>query len=157
MEGKIYYLCSSDGNPRYIGLTEKDLHVRLNNHKYDLRHNQHKINWVKKYRHEMEIHLIEDNIKSIEELKEKEIYYINLYRQKGYRLLNATDGGDSCPYSRKGVPSISKGKTKYDTIKHLVKEDIKNGISQPQLQKKYNISKGGIYRISLELKKELCR
>jgi predicted GIY-YIG superfamily endonuclease len=152
MNGKIYFLCNSDGKPRYIGLTTKDLNIRLNNHKNDYRHNPHKINWIKKYRNEIEIHLIEENIKSIKELKEKEIFYIKLYRNKNFDLLNYTDGGDYCPYNRIGISPINKGKSKYSDIKDLIKKDILNNISQTEIQKKYNISKGGIYRISLEIK-----
>jgi len=81
----------------------------------------------------------------------------NFGEEVNKKLSEGKKGSRNYMYGLFGKDNPKYGKSKYDNIKHMVKEDIKNGIPQSQIQKKYNISKGGIHRISLELKKELCR
>ncbi len=148
MNGKIYYLCDETNKPRYIGFTEFDLIKRLREHKNDYRHNQHKVNWIKKNRNSLKIVLIEDGIKTIDDMKEKEIYYINLYKNNGFNLLNATDGGDKCPFNRKGMPPINKDIRKIDNdlIYQIQNDYIPNKFGIIKLSKKYNIPTSSIER-----------
>ncbi len=103
---RIYSLASSE-NPeliRYIGYTgEKNPRDRLWGHTYESRRSKrknlkrtHKINWVnsileKGYKIIQEI--LEDNIISEIEVKNKEIQYIKLFKSFGAYLVNETIGG----------------------------------------------------------------
>lgn len=104
---KIYGLRAiGEDEIRYIGLTKKSLKSRLTEHLKEKRFNPYKINWIAKNKHKIEILLIEGNISSLESANEKEKYYINLYKLKGNRLTNLTDGGDGT----QGFQSWNKGK-----------------------------------------------
>ena len=112
----------------------------------DVRHNEHKINWIKKYGTTISIVEIEAGIKTAEEAKQREIYWIATLKNIGCNLLNATEGGDYSP--NKGRVARNKGmyKVSSDTISKL-KEDYKTGkYSQLKLSKKYNISKSSVDR-----------
>ena len=148
MNGKVYFLCASDNIPRYIGITTMSLTKRHREHLNDYRHNIHKVNWIKKNRKDIKIVLIEDNIKSLDELKSKEIEYISNYRNNGFKLLNATDGGDLCPYSRKGKDPHNKGIRKIDDqiIKNIQKDYIPFKFGFIKLSKKYNLPESTIER-----------
>lgn len=143
---KIYALTDRFFNIRYVGLTSKSLKFRLKQHMKDFRHNQHKVNWIKKYGDTISIFEIEGNIETAQEAKNKEIYWIDKLKNIGCNLLNATEGGDYSP--NKGNISKNKGiyKVSKDTINQL-KEDYKTGrYSQLKLSKKYNISKSSVDR-----------
>ena len=139
MVSSVYFLHSGNFVPRYVGLTTKNLEHRLSQHKVDCRHNQHKINWVKKYKDSLAIFEIEQGDFSIKELKEKEVYWISRLRCLGYNLLNATDGGDYSP--NKGRKSSNKGKTKYskELIDKIQKDYIPYKFGSIKLSKKYGI------------------
>ncbi len=143
---KIYALADNFLGVRYIGLTAKDLNYRLKQHLKDYRHNFHKVNWVKKYRNEIKIMLIEDGINTLQEAKEKEIYYIQVFKTIGCNLINATDGGDYC--YNKGKVSKTKGiyKVSYDMISKLKEDYSTKKYSQKDLSLKYNISKSSVDR-----------
>ena len=149
---KIYALSDNFLGIRYIGLTAKDLNYRLKQHLKDYRHNFHKVNWVKKYRNEIKIMLIEDAINTLQEAKQKEIYYIQVFKTIGCQLINATEGGDYC--YNKGKVSKNKGilKVSNDIIFKLQEDYSTNKYSQIDLSLKYNISKSSVDRY---LKKEL--
>ena len=98
MSYKIYILRTLyDETPKYVGITSGKLNTRLNNHLHDIKResckNYHKKNWLSKYKESVIIEQI-DSTNSIEDMKEKEIFYIKKYRDAGIKLLNATDGGD---------------------------------------------------------------
>jgi predicted GIY-YIG superfamily endonuclease len=143
---KIYALTDSSMKIRYIGLTSKDVDYRLKQHLCDFRHNNHKINWIKKYGNSIKAVVIENGIKTIAEAKSKEVQYIKAYKQNGYDLINATDGGDFC--FNKGKPSKNKGiyKVSNDIINKLKDDYATKLYSQKDLSLKYNISKSSIDR-----------
>jgi flagellar motor protein MotB/predicted GIY-YIG superfamily endonuclease len=99
MNGYIYGLrCPLSKEIRYIGQTRRKLEDRLHGHKYDRRDNYYKINWVKKLERlnlleELKIELLEEC--AIEELNEKEKYWIKFYKDQGNKLVNCTNGGDT--------------------------------------------------------------
>lgn len=98
MSYKIYILRTLyDETPKYVGITSGKLNTRLNNHLHDIKResckNYHKKNWLSKYKESVIIEQI-DSTNSIEDMKEKEIFYIKKYRDVVIKLLNATDGGD---------------------------------------------------------------
>ena len=149
---KIYALSDNFLGVRYIGLTVKDLNFRLQQHLKDYRHNFHKVNWVKKYKNEIKIMLIEDAIETLQEAKQKEIYYIQVFKTIGCQLINATEGGDYC--YNKGKVAKNKGilKVSNDIILKLQQDYSTNKYSQLDLSLKYNISKSSVDRY---LKKQI--
>lgn len=95
---KIYTLSNPLTNEiRYIGQTQNTLKSRLQCH-LNRKDKTYRTNWIQS--------LLKDNI--IPEIKlicettdyktclELEIFYIKKYKDEGYRLVNATDGGDGC-------------------------------------------------------------
>ena len=104
---KIYILrLTNDSIPRYVGITSGDLSKRLVRHIHDIKResckNIHKKNWISKYRNDIIIEQIDTAI-SIDDMKNKEIYYIKKFRDSGIDLINATDGGDGS-YGYKHLP-----------------------------------------------------
>jgi len=98
MEYKVYILRSIDSDiPKYVGITTGKLNNRLTKHLHDIKResckNKHKKSWLNKYRNSVLIEQI-DIANNIDELKEKEVFYIKKYRSEGIDLLNMTDGGE---------------------------------------------------------------
>lgn len=95
----IYSLSSSKNvlDVRYIGYTKKSLNKRLIEHLSGSKNMKtYKDKWIQKClsnHEEIIINLIEI-CKTHKELIQKEIYYINNYKNNGYKLTNLTDGGD---------------------------------------------------------------
>jgi len=146
MKSSIYYLHSGDFMPRYVGLTTKNGFVRLSQHLVDKRHNPHKVNWIKKHKDSVDFVLIEQGDFSIQQLKNKEIYWIDRLRTLGYKLLNATEGGDFSP--NKGRVAKNKGCTKYskDVIDAMLRDYVPGKFGVIRLSKKYNIPSSTIER-----------
>lgn len=83
---------------KYIGLTKRGLEQRLNEHikGYGQKNNSHKRNWINS--------LLKKNLKPIIELQEssltkltvceREIFWIQYYKEQGFNLTNVTSGGD---------------------------------------------------------------
>jgi len=89
MNGKIYGLSSSE-NPediKYIGYTKLSLKERLRGHRDDaIRKKYKKATWIKSLQNKgfnVIISLIEDNIPTLEEMQEKEIQYIKIFKSLG--------------------------------------------------------------------------
>lgn len=119
---KIYGLrVIGEDEIRYVGLTKNTLSSRLAQHIREKRHNPYKINWILKNKHNIEIILIEDNIKGLYNANEKEKYYIDLYKSIGNRLTNLTDGGDGT----KGFKSWNKG-IKCNYVDKIIKNSPKS-------------------------------
>lgn len=78
----------------YIGITRNKLNVRFSQHFRESKNNKRKVNYFKKYRTLLKIELIKENISSLKKANDLEIFYIKYYKDKGFDLLNATDGGD---------------------------------------------------------------
>lgn len=139
--GIIYIIRNKINNKVYIGQTTTNLKTRFNQHckKSTLKNRNYKLyNAIKKYgRDNFYIGVIEDNIK-IEELDQKEIYYIEKFNSyyKGY---NSTKGGDG--------RTINK---KYDETK--IVELYKQGCSSKEIGNMYNVSYATISRILKRLK-----
>lgn len=103
---KIYGLkLSYEDEIRYVGITKQKINQRLRQHKKDLRRNPHKRNWILKYKSKIEVVILQDGILSLSEANNREKHFIAFYRSAGFRLLNATDGGDGTA----GFSSWNKG------------------------------------------------
>lgn len=164
MNYKVYALaCGDSGKIRYIGITKNSLSQRLNQHKTDLRRNKHKINWIKSLKGNIKIILIKDEIPSLKEANELEVYYISYYNEKGCKLVNKTAGGDGtkgfvswnkglkCSYIDKLIKNSPRARKVYcyDLNGFLIKEysSIKKasegtGVSRSQILKICNIESG---------------
>jgi hypothetical protein len=97
----IYYLTTDGEGIKYIGLTKRELSIRLNAH-ISKAFRRKKLNraqsWIKsriKIGKNIQIVKIESDIKTIEEANEREKYWIKHYKNTGNDLLNSTEGGDS--------------------------------------------------------------
>jgi group I intron endonuclease len=94
---KVYQIVNKINNKVYIGITTRSLKERFNQHKYSRYSMDTKFSRaLKKYGIEnFEIQLLEDEITSLEELYEKEKYYISNFNSfiNGY---NSTIGGEGC-------------------------------------------------------------
>ena len=94
----IYKLTNKYNNKVYIGLTTSTLERRLVQHHYESRHNVDRPLYraMRKYGEDAFLAEVIDTASSLDELKEKEKYWIkyyNSYGANGYGY-NATTGGD---------------------------------------------------------------
>jgi hypothetical protein len=108
----VYILRLKDSNEaRYVGITTEKLQIRLVKHYHDINReackNLHKKHWLAKHKGNVIIEQI-DTATSWEELTQKEIQYIALYKLQGANLLNVTDGGDGVFGFKKSAESIEK-------------------------------------------------
>ena len=138
---KIYALKGKDSKEiKYVGLTTKSLKERLGRHLRD-RKLDHKTNWIKKVGKEnIEIILIEENITDFKILCDKEIFYIDKFKNEGHKLTNITNGGEGwigTKFTDEHRNNISKnhsdvsgsnnpmfGKTHSDETIKIIKEKI---------------------------------
>lgn len=108
----VYILrTEEDITPKYVGITTKSLKDRLYKHIYDINRatckNYHKKNWFNKNKGKIIIEKI-DQSDNIEELKNKEKFYIKKYRDEGINLLNMTEGGDGANGYKHSEETIKK-------------------------------------------------
>lgn len=95
MNYKVYKIQRIDSKEIiYIGITKRKLKTRFSNHFKDSNHNKKKLNYFLKYKLLLEIISIKEEINTLQEAKDLEIYYIKHFKEIGCKLLNATDGGD---------------------------------------------------------------
>lgn len=141
--GIIYIIRNKINDKVYIGQTTTNLKTRFNQHckKSTLKNRHYKLyNAIKKYgRDNFYIGVIEDNIK-IEELDQKEIYYIEKFNSY-YNGYNSTKGGDGRVINKK-----------YDE-KQIV-ELYKKGFSSKKIGDVYNVSYATISRVLNKLNVE---
>lgn len=117
---------------KYIGRTITKLSNRLSKHKSNSKNSNknHRVNWILKHINDIEIICIEENIKTFEESCEKEIFYINLYKDI-YELTNSTLGGDGgCPgykhteEAKVKIGNVHRGKSISDEQKEILRNRI---------------------------------
>jgi hypothetical protein len=120
---KIYTLAHPvTGEIRYIGKTHFGLNERLAKHLITYERN-HRANWIR--------NIVNQGMKPIIELLEvidnenwisAEIYWIEQFRNWGFRLLNATEGGESgvisqqCRIAQKQMLKTAKAKSQVKNI-----------------------------------------
>lgn len=107
----IYKITNQVNGKIYIGLTKHSLAQRLSQHHYDSRHGVDRPLYraMRKYGEDKFSAEIIDSAEDLEELKEKEKYWIKYYNSygangKGY---NATAGGDMTVHKPVGYTKIS--------------------------------------------------
>jgi group I intron endonuclease len=90
----IYYLTDDSEIPRYVGKTKGDIRKRLTTHLSTSRMlKTYKDKWINKVgRNKVKIILIE--VCLYEHSNEREIFWISKFLEFGYKLTNATGGGD---------------------------------------------------------------
>lgn len=134
----IYKLIDPRTNEiRYIGKTKNSLKKRLYEHltKRNLTPKTHKNNWIKS--------LLKENLKpiieKIEEVNEdnwieREIYYIQHFKNKGINLTNGTNGGDGALGTKQSKDSINKRletmRKKYGKNAFKISEETKQKMSE---------------------------
>lgn len=98
---------------KYIGLTTGKLDDRFKRH---LRDNKivHKTNWIKQIgKNNIEIIIIEDKIQDFNILCQKEIFYINYYKELGHKLTNISNGGEGWTVGTKFTDKHKENISKY--------------------------------------------
>ncbi len=132
MDYKVYILRTiDDTTPRYVGITTGMLNTRLVKHIHDIKRkackNIHKKNWLAKNKENIIIEQI-DSSSTIQDLKEKEIFYIKKFREDGINLFNATNGGDGNYGYRHSEETLKKmsGENNHMFGKKHTKEWIEN-------------------------------
>lgn len=119
---KIYCLIDPDGEIRYIGQTRQSLSKRLWAHLNKNKDSDtHKRRWLNKLERDglkPSIKLIEE-CSSLEELNEREIFYIKKYRDDGYDLTNTSEGGTG------GNHWENKTKEEQDIIREKLSKSLK--------------------------------
>jgi group I intron endonuclease len=150
MNYKIYALKLKNSEEiKYIGYTKKELYERLRQHKTNTIRKKYKnAFWIKKYRDDIEIVLIEEGIKTKEDICNKEIYYISYFLNKGYKLNNLTIGGDgnSMPSeaTKKKISESHKGKKLTDETKSKISKGHKGKKLTDETIKNMSNCKSGI-------------
>lgn len=98
----IYTLSDKNGDIRYIGKTNTP-RKRLYSHIQECKtsNKSHKINWVKSLLAKNEVPIIDilEEV-SIDDWKDSEIYWIEQFRQWGFKLTNISIGGSNNNYKR---------------------------------------------------------
>lgn len=126
---KIYGLKLKDSNDiRYIGLTKKTLLDRFKRHiRITSKINTKNGNWINKYKDNIEIILIEENIKTTEIASEREIFWIKYYTEIGNDLTNGTLGGFKGEPTEETINKLSesqKGKKLSQETKDKIRSSL---------------------------------
>ena len=112
--------------PRYVGITIGTLQKRLISHiAASKEEKNYKANWIKsllKIGIRPSIHLIEE-VYTREKASKAEIYWIKEFREQGYELTNATEGGDSVGFKHSS-DSIEKMRNKVVTEETRRKQSL---------------------------------
>jgi len=99
VSGTIYALHNGDHNYRYIGLTTQTPEQRLKGHlntlKYDPTKNPHKSRWLSKNEGSIFLEVLEYYTDiPLKDLHKREMVCIAKAKLEGWKLLNATEGGE---------------------------------------------------------------
>lgn len=170
---KIYYISNSDNptHPVYVGITSRDLKTRLSEHIRNNNSGKFK-DWINvQIKNNINILISEIEIVSKEKTKNREIFWIQHFKENGFKILNGNNGGggpveltdeqknklsesrvgDKNPFygkshSIKSLNKISDNNAKYWLGKKLSKEAIEmrsEKINKPiiQLDKNNNFIK----------------
>jgi len=150
---KIYYISNNNNptNPVYIGITSRDLKTRLSEHIRNNNSGKFK-DWINtQINNNIEILISEIEIVSKKEIKNREIFWIQHFKENGFEILNGNNGGggpveltdeqknklsesrigDKNPFygkshSTKSLKKISDNNAKYWLGKKLPKKMIEN-------------------------------
>ncbi len=153
MKVKIYCLKDPrDGAIRYVGKTVQKLRCRLASHFCrDRNEKNYTEAWIKALKNEgikPIIELIEEVAETVWEAKEK--YYIQYYKELGYKLTNHSIGGDSCNLGCRWKIDDKSGIRKLRGRTILVftpdMEFVEELESIMDFHEKYDVSQQNIYR-----------
>lgn len=122
-------ICPLTNSPKYIGFTG-NLKLRTRFHRcynyftYSQEYRDWKL-YLKSKSVRPIIEVIENNIFSVKEAKLREMYWINEYKNAGYKLFNITNGGDT--FSKEMLEKQSKSNSKkpilvYDKDNNFIAE-----------------------------------
>jgi group I intron endonuclease len=126
---KIYALKLKDEEIiRYVGLTKKTLMDRFKRHlRITSKMNTKNGNWINKHKDNIEIILIEEDIKTTETASEREIYWIKYYTEIGNDLTNGTLGGfkgEPTEETRNKLSESQKGKKLSQETKDKIRSSL---------------------------------
>jgi len=131
---------------RYIGLTNRSLKIRLDSHYCDVHKNNYKSNWIKSLRKKKLKPVIEelDIAYSLTEACFLERYWISQFKTWGFKLTNATLGGEGglgykhTPETIEKLKKIWSSKPRKSKPQRLTKEEqyskLALSLSKPVLQ-----------------------
>ncbi len=148
---KIYKLIDPISNEvRYIGLTFNSLKQRLYSHLGE-NSKSHKCNWIKKLKSQglkPIIEVIEEDISSYDICCEREIYFINFFKENGCNLTNSASGGNKnkkmSEETRKKMSDAKKNSSfklvLSDETKRIIGENAKKRFENDSEREKLRIS-----------------
>jgi len=147
---------------RYIGQTSRSLKERLFNHVsralQEKKIYSHKERWIRQLNNldklkELKIEIIEDNIKTAEQLDEREIYWIDFYKKSlKDKLTNcAKGGGDYLRFSVKGKNHPCFGKKRPEEERKRFSE-ARKGEGNPNFGNHFKVTEETKSKISNSLR-----
>jgi hypothetical protein len=86
--------------------------------------------------------------KASDEVKEK----MSISQKNRIRTSLSEETKNKISESKKGCVPKNKGICKYDSLFDSIIKDLQNGFTEKEICEKYNISKGGIYRLKKKIK-----
>lgn len=170
----IYTLEYPTGNIKYVGKSDnpnKRLRKHIKEAKY--RNKNHRDKWINSLSESPLLNVIEET--TYEHWQDREIYWINFYKEKGFILVNGTDGGEGSngfkgrTHSQKTKDKLSKlamgripsketidklsgensgrCKIKDDEVMEIFRLYYEQKISYQEIARQYNINKKYIYQL----------
>lgn len=88
----VYILKDELGDIRYVGISNNP-DRRLHEHKHKITPKTYKDYWVRSIDYKIEMEIIEKNLDN-KTARQREIFYVEYYKNLGCRLTNTTHGGD---------------------------------------------------------------
>jgi hypothetical protein len=145
MKVNIYELIDPRSNlPRYVGRTAGNIKIRLSNHLTEAKSNRtysHRVNWLNEL---LDLNLIPIvNLIAVVDTEEWDIwekFYIKLYKDLGYSLVNGSEGGDG--FAPGNIP-WNKGKQISEETKQKIRDKRKLQIISGETRKKMSDVKKG--------------
>lgn len=135
---------------RYIGLTFNDLKQRLKSHCSE-KSKSHKSNWIQQLKSKglrPIIESIENNILTYDEVCDREVYWINKFKEEGHPLTNMASGGNKNKKMSDETRKKMSDSAKSRKFKLFLTEELKIKISKSSKKRFENEEEREKLRIS---------
>jgi hypothetical protein len=122
---------------RYIGLTFNTLKQRLDSHMSE-KSKSHKSNWIQKLKSQglkPLIESVEENISSYDECCDREIHYIDYYKEIGCNLTNSATGGNKNKKMSVETRKLMSESRKNSSFKLVLSDVTKKVLSEKAIER----------------------